>query len=141
MISIELTITLIIGLLGLIPIYYGIIRKYTSGEKNDFTLEKFSETRKSPPEIKRYIRIIHPTKRIEKCKITFNDIPLPWWDLEEPYYVRIIVKMGGGNVRVPKDFIGNGKIKVLDGKKTLRKARYNDLPEERQKSPMIAQSD
>ncbi len=123
-------IQLLISIPGLILVYYQLGRIL-----NEFKIKpvvgKFPEPSKKPVNSDWSIRIISYDKRpIEKCSILHNNNELPWWDkIDEPDYIKFIVPGGSGNVRIPKEIqTENAEIRVMDGKKTLRKVRFKDLP-------------
>jgi len=94
----------------------------------DFLLQKFPETVMKPVESHWSIRILQPNRVIEKCIVLCDGVQCPWWDRNEPYYERTIVKGGGGNVRLPKGLEKeNAEITIKNGKKTLKKIKFKDI--------------
>jgi len=110
----------------LIPVYYDFLER----RRNPFLFHRIQEPSKKPVESNWGIRILYPTKPIEECQILWNKTPLPWSDKNEPLmYQKMIVSYGGGIVRVPKDLEGeDAKVRVMNGKKTLRTKRFSQLP-------------
>jgi len=125
--QIGIIVAIVVG--GLAGIYY-ILRIYKEIRKPppEFILQRFRESVQKPVKSNWSIRILHPTKLIEKCRVLYDGVRLPWWDKETPYYERTIFKMGGGNVRIPvKIQKEDAEVKILDGKKTLKRIKFKDI--------------
>ena len=106
-----------------------LVLRWKQSRSIDFTLQRFEDKTDKPIETKWSIRVWHPDRRIEKCKVFFDDIPLPWWDpIDRPVYERFFHEGGGGNVRIPKDLENDSIVVVKDGNKILRKERFKDIP-------------
>ena len=113
---------------GLLPLYIDLILRFKDRNKIEFIVEKFYEPSEKPVISDWKIRILHPNKPIEKCSVLYNNIQLPWWDKNQPYYERRFVEMGGGNVCIPKTIQKeDAKIIIKNGKKTLRTVKFSDL--------------
>jgi hypothetical protein len=92
-----------------------------------FTLERFIEHVDRPVESNWSIRILHPNKRIAKCIVLYDGSRLPWGDSELCYEKSIGVG-GGGNVRIPAGKEReNAEVKIMDGKKTLKRVKFRDI--------------
>ena len=120
-----------VSVLGLVPLYIDMIGRYRSRNKIVVELEKFFEANNDIVESLYGVRIFHPTKAIEHCKVYLNDNQLPWWDSTHarPNYDRKIPASGGGNVRVPEVIRRDDAIVVVkNGKKTLKKMKFSDIP-------------
>lgn len=130
MVSLDV-LALIVSIVGFIPLYIDLILRHIERNKIDFIIEKYYEPTNKPVESEWGIRILHPNKPIEKCIVMYNNSQLPWWDKDEPYYERRFVINGGGNVRIPKAIQKErAEIRVLNGKKTLRAEKFEELHEE-----------
>lgn len=93
-----------------------------------FILQRFIEKTERPVKSIFSIRILHPEKPIEKCKILLDDMPLPWWDENFPYYETTIGASSGGVVRVPSRAENEeGTVTVMDGKNVLRREKFSDI--------------
>jgi hypothetical protein len=104
------------------------IYKWAYKPSPTFFLQRFQEKVEKPVQSVWSIRLHYPDKPIEKCKILFNETPLPWWDNLEPPFVRSIVVGGGGNVRIPVELYDEkAEVKVMDGTKTLRRISFKDV--------------
>lgn len=133
---------LIVGTIGLLPwatafgwatiliTIVGYLFNYLAKPRTDFILQKFKESIEKPIQSDWSIRISHPNKRIERCMIFYDNIPLPWWDsLEEWVYEHFLFVGGGGNVRIPKGKErDDAEVKVTDGSKTLKKTKFKEIP-------------
>jgi len=103
-------------------------KKISPTQDVKFMIQRFKEFVDKPVKSEWSIRILHPDKPIEKCIITFNGEPLPWWDNKKPYYEKTIEASSGGNVRVPSDFEDeNAEIRIMDGTNILRATRFRDI--------------
>ncbi len=117
----------IIGIAAVIPLYIELLNRWRR-RSIEFEIERFRESTKKPVESEWSVRILHPDKMIERCSILYNDTTLPWWDSDEIYYVRKIVRSGGGNVRIPKSMeTTGGEIKVKNNSKVLKKIKFEDI--------------
>jgi len=97
-------------------------------ESLPFILQRFKEVVEKPVKSNWSIRIMHPEKPIEKCIVLYDGIPVPWWDKDTPYYERTIVAGGGGNARIPVEIEKeDADVKIMDGKRLLRHARFIDI--------------
>jgi hypothetical protein len=96
----------------------------------EFLLQRFKESVEKPVKSSWSIRVIHPNKLIEKCIVLYNGVQLPWWNSGESlYYQRTIVVGGGGNVRIPIEIEKeNAEVKIMDGKKTLKRREFKEIP-------------
>ena len=123
------TVSLIVGVAGLVPLYVD----FRSRRKIGFKLLRFQEFSDKPIESIWSIRILHPNKPIERCSVSFNGTKLPWWDNQkELYYEKFIDAMSGGNVRVPKGIEkDNSTVEVKDEgralSKRIRKRKFKDI--------------
>lgn len=121
-------ILIVVSILALIPLYMDLIMRILKERRIEFIVERFYEPTKKPVDSDWGIRILHPNRPIEKCIVLYNNTQLPWWDDDEPYYERRFVVMGGGNVRIPKAIQKEGvEIRIKNGKKTLKKVKFEDL--------------
>ncbi len=121
-------IQLIVSIPGVIFVYYQLV-KILNELKIKVVVGKYPEPSKEPIDSDWAIRILHPDRPIEKCRVLYNNTQLPWWNKKEPYYEKFILVGGGGNARIPKgDIDDEAEVKVMDGKKTLRKVKFKDLP-------------
>ncbi len=104
------------------------ILQRASKRRIEFIKEKFYEPTSKPVDSDWGIRILYPNRPIEKCIILYNNIPLPWWDNDKPYYERKIGLNDSGIVRVPKAIQKDGaKVRFKNGKKTLLKVKFEHL--------------
>jgi predicted nucleotide-binding protein len=94
-----------------------------------FILQRFVEKTDKPIKSIFSIRILHPEKAIEKCKILLDNEPLPWWDEDFAYYETTIEAGSGGVVRVPSGAEAkiDGIVTVMDGKNILRREKFEDI--------------
>jgi len=117
------------GIAVIISVAYGIHRRMRE-EQPKFLTQKFSEPTQKPVKSNWSIRVLHPDKLIEKCIVLYDDVRLPWWDRDDPYYERTLVRGGGGNVRIPVEIEkADAEIKIMDGKKTLKRIEFKDITE------------
>ena len=97
-------------------------------DKIEFIVEKFYEPSEKPVISDWRIRILRPNKAIEKCSVLYNNTQLPWWDKDQPYYVRRFVENSGGNVCVLKAIQKEDAIIIIkNGNKKLRTVKFSDL--------------
>jgi hypothetical protein len=78
-----------------------------------------------------YVSILHPNKAIDHCRVFLDGVPLPWWNSprSRPNYDLKIGVNGGGNVRIPEASRTNSTFLIVkNGRTTLRKERFNDIP-------------
>ncbi len=125
-------IGVVVAAIGLIPQFKHVRhrKKEISDSSVDFSLLRFKEPTDKPVESIWSIRVLHPNKPIEKCSVSYDGSKLPWWDkLTDPDYEKFIDRMGGGNVRIPKE-LKNEKAMVIvkDGNKIIRQKRFDKLP-------------
>lgn len=127
------TVSLIVSVAGLVPLYLD----FRSRRKIDFELLRFRELWKQfnqpNPETTWGIRILHPSKPIERCSVSYNGEKLRWDKPDEPYYENFIAKMSGGNVRIPKEIEkDDATVEVRDEARTLtkriRKKKFQEIP-------------
>ncbi len=76
------------------------------------------------------VRILDPKQAIERLNVLLDDIPLPFSDVtNEQRFEEFVDEFGVASLRIP---IGKEKddalVKVRDGKKVLRKAKFKDIP-------------
>jgi hypothetical protein len=122
---------MIVGVFA-IAYYISSIRKTVSAKnaplQPKFILQRFQESVKKPIPSEWSIRILHPDKPIEKCRVLLGGKPLPWWNSNEPSFEQTIVAYGGGNVRVPIDWEKVGaEVKIMDGENTLRIVKFGEI--------------
>ncbi|MCP8311339.1 MAG: hypothetical protein L6M37_00100 [Candidatus Methylarchaceae archaeon HK02M1] len=127
----------IVGLIAILiflgVLFYYYITKIRNERKIDFELLKAKDKILEPIESNWSIRILKPTNIIEKCKVFYDDIPLPWGKNTDDYmyiYEKYFGIGEGGNALIPKGIEKDDAIVVVkDGNKTLRKRKFKDLPE------------
>ncbi len=114
-------------LLVVIIAFIFLLRK--AGKRRiDFIKEKFYEPAGKPVESDWGIRILYPSRPIGKCIILYNNIPLPWWDSDTPYYERRIEPNSVGIVRVPKAIQKDGAIvRFKNARKTMLKVKFDHI--------------
>ncbi len=118
----RLTIVLVI-----IFIFMLILRRI-GRRRIEFIKEKFYEPTKKPVESDWGIRILYPSRPINKCIILYNNTRLPWGDKDELYYEKRIETNGSGFVRVPKAIQKEGaRVRFNNGRKTLLKVKFEHL--------------
>ncbi len=133
LVDLSLTVavlSIVVAVAGLVPLYVDWIRRMRKESSIDFRLLRFPESSKKPVESEWGIRILHPDRDIEKCRVFYDGKPLPHWDNEnELIYERMIVKSGGANFRISKGSENEeAEVVVMDGERTLRKRKFKDLP-------------
>lgn len=125
-------ITVIVAIvLGTPTAILAVIKIYKEIHKPppEFTLQRFKEPREKPVKSDWGIRILYPNEPIEKCRVLYDEVPLPWWDKDEPYYESFIHKGSGGIVTIPVELENeDAKIKIMDGQKVLRRRKLKDIP-------------
>jgi hypothetical protein len=120
----------IIGVFVAIAYYTLSMYKMMRTSAPKIILQRFRETVEKPVKSNWSIRILHPDKPIEKCRVIYNNHPLPWWDKDVPYYERTIEASGGGNVRIPIEIEKkDAKVKIKDGKRTLKSIKFREITE------------
>ena len=119
-------ISLLVSIVGLIPLYVDLFRRRKAGAIS-FSLQRFHEPINTPVQSEWSLRILHPSRPIEKCMIFCNDEPLPW--SYDGKLERHIAQGGGGIVRVPSSIeTGEAKIVIKDGTRTLKQTRFEKIP-------------
>jgi hypothetical protein len=120
-----------IAVIAVIPLYIDLIQRWRSRSGIEFELEKFYEASADPVESLWSVRILHPSKAIDHCKVFLGDTPLPFWDShrDRPNYDKKIRASGGANVRIPET-IRNDDVQVIvkNREKTLMRMRLADIP-------------
>lgn len=118
-------ISLLISIFGLIPLYVELFFRHKARAIH-FSLQRFRERVNTPIRSEWSLRILHPTKPIEKCMILCEGKPLPW--SYDGRYQQFINQGSGGIVRLPTNAkIKDAKIIVKDGTKTLKKTKFEKI--------------
>jgi len=116
--------------LGILSYYY--ITKIRNERKINFKLLKAKDKVMKPIESDWIIRILHPNRIIEKCKVYYDDIPLPWEknpDDDMYVYEKYFGIGEGGNARIPKGIEKeDAQVIIKDGDDTLKKRKFKGLP-------------
>lgn len=122
---------IVVAIVAFIPLYIDLFLRWRAGKSLEFELEKFYEASEIPVVSLWSVRILHPTKAIEHCKVFLGDSPLPYWDspLERPNYDKKIRVSGGANVRIPETIRDeDALVTVKNGDTTLKKMKLNEIP-------------
>ncbi len=126
--SVLLVIALRLALILVIILFFIFILRRVSRRRIEFIKERFYEPTKKTVDSDWGIRILYPSRPIEKCIILYNNIRLPWGDKDEPYYEKRIETNGSGFVRVPKAIQKDGaNVRFKNCRKTLLKVRFEHL--------------
>jgi hypothetical protein len=123
---------LIVSVVAVIPLYIDLIGRYRSKDKIEFELEKYYEPNITFFEGLYMMRVLHPNKPIDHCQILISGQKLPFWDSkkENPIYDHKITTGGGANVFVPETLRkDDAVVEVKDGKKSLKKAKFGEIPQ------------
>lgn len=126
--DVAIIVGIAVGIITVVSIAYSIYRKMRE-TRPKFRLQKFQEAVQKPIKSNWSIRILHPTKLIEKCNVLYDSVPLPWWDpTDRLCYQRSIEVSGGGNVRIPVGIENdNAKVEIRNGKKTLTRVKFKEI--------------
>jgi hypothetical protein len=76
--------------------------------------------------------VLHPDKVIEKCKVYYNNVPLPWREIRgQLLHEKYFGVSEGGTFFIPKSIENeNAEVIVMDGKKRLnRPIKFKQLSE------------
>ncbi len=126
--SVLLVIVLRLALILVVILFFMFILRRVSRRRIEFIKERFYEPTKKPVDSDWGIRILYPSRPIEKCIVMYDNTRLPWGDKDELYYEKRIETNGGGFVRVPKAIQKDGaNIKFKNGRKTLLKVKFEHL--------------
>jgi hypothetical protein len=125
MLNLEVWI-LIATVIGFVPLYADLVIRWRERHRLNFHLLRFFDYLGD----KWLLRIYKPDKPITRCSVELDNVGLSWTDKGEGHYEKFIDAMGGGNVEIPKGTEKkNSKIIVRDGKKTIWKMMFQDVPE------------
>jgi hypothetical protein len=114
--------------IGFIPLYLDLIWRAKERNKIELKLLRFPEQTLDFDTVW-YIRILHPSKPIEHCSVSYNGVKLSWSDMVLDHYEKYIDAMSGDNIQLPKGIPKEDAIVVVrDGQKILRKKRFRDIP-------------
>ncbi len=95
-------------------------------ERTTYRFETFVERVGQTGQTVRKIRLLHPDKMLEKCRILFNGTPLVWDRVNST--TKTIEAGGGGNVVVPENIFNESAIVLVEsGGDVIRKVNYKDL--------------
>jgi len=95
-------------------------------ENTTYRLETFLERIGQTGNTVRKIRLLHPDKMIERCRILFDGAPLIWDRVNS--VTKTIEPGGGGNVVVPENIFREcGDVVVESAGEVIRKVNYKDL--------------
>lgn len=121
-------IPVLVSVVAVVPLYLDLWNRRRES-RIEMELEKFHTEPSEAGDSFWSIRILHPNRLIERCRILCNEVPLPWWDKKEPYYERKIVQGGGGVVRVPRSVAteDESEVVVMDGDRVLRRRKFEEL--------------
>jgi hypothetical protein len=125
---------LIVGVVSFIPLYFDLIWRMRERNKIDFKLLRFRKIYQqmdNPARTENFwsIRILHPNRPIEHCSVWYNNVKLRWDKQDEPHYEKYIDTMSGENIQIPKAIEQeNATIVIKNGKKTIRKTKFLDIP-------------
>jgi hypothetical protein len=101
-------------------------RKKAKADVPKFRFETFVESIGQTGQTVRKIRVLHPNKMLERCRVLFNGTPLIWDGVNRT--IKTIEEGGGGNVVVPENIFDEGAEVVLESNgKVIRRAKYKDL--------------
>jgi len=123
------TQTLIVAAVGFILTAIGFIPLYAdwlSRRKVSFSLLRFHTVTDNDD----YwgIRIVHPTKAIEKCSVTYDGRKLNFMD-SKLRYEKFIGAMSGDNLVLSRGAQkDDAKVVVWDGNKIILKKKFIELP-------------
>jgi hypothetical protein len=122
---------IMVAIVAVIPLYVDLILRWRADKDIDFELERFYEKSADPVESTESVRVLHPNRAIDHCKIYLDDEALPFWDShrERPNYEKKIRASGGANVRIPESLLNDDAyVTVKDGERTLRRMRLREVP-------------
>jgi hypothetical protein len=122
---------IVIAIAAVIPLYIDLVGRYRNRARIEFELEKFYEANNDYFASLYGLRVLHPNKVIDHCQVFLDSQPLPWWDSPKSslIYDHKFPIGGGGNVRVPEAARRDDAVVIVrDGQKTLRKARFGEIP-------------
>jgi len=101
-------------------------RKKAKAESPRYRFETFVEPIGQTGQTVRKIRLLHPNKMLERCRILFDGKPLTWGRVNKT--MKTIEEGGGGNVVVPDDiFDESAEVMIESNGKIIKKVKYNDL--------------
>ncbi len=120
-------IALLIGVLGLPPLYKEMFDRRKERNKVTFTFEKFMENGDT------FLRVHNPDKLIRHLIIFCDGTPcLPKDNPSKSGRFDIQIVVGGGaNFALPNYFNSQSKIVVKDGDKKLEEFIFKNIPEAR----------
>lgn len=134
MISFELFIGLVVGILGFIPLYVELFMLIREQRRITFVFEKTKEYTDKPIESDWRIRIQHPDKRIMECRVLYDGKPLPWWESKKDklVYEKCIGVGEGALFLIPKgEEKDDAEVTVKDESrlllKTLLKKKFGEI--------------
>lgn len=95
-------------------------------DRTTYRFETFLERVGQTGQTVRKIRLLHPDKMLEKCRILFNGTPLVWDGVNST--TKTVEAGGGGNVVVPDNIFNESAIVLVEsGGDVIRKVNYTDL--------------
>lgn len=125
---------LIISVAAIVPSYYNLFVHRAEKHRIEFDLQRVNIRSTSPIQSDWTVRILHPTKTIDHCRVEIrwgkgNERWLPVSDRTTEIYDIQIPKMGGMNFQVPKGVVPEGSmVTIKDGNKTIRSGNAQDIP-------------
>jgi hypothetical protein len=124
--SLLAVISLLVSIVGLIPLYVDLFHRRRA-RAISFSLQRFREPVSTPVQSEWSLRLLHPSRSIEKCMVFCDDAPLPW--SYDGKLERHIAQGGGGIVRVPSSIeTRDAKIVIKDGSRALKRTRFEKIP-------------
>jgi hypothetical protein len=123
------TVTIIISIAAIVPLYVDLFFRLTK-KHVEVDLERFREHSTTPIESWWTIRVLYPSKTIERCSVVMQGLALQVWNRKEPAIEAKISKGGAANFRIPAEVHPLGNLVVVrDGKKVLKKQKFLHIPE------------